>query len=109
MTAQTLEAEIQAEIAAHAICVYTKGTKEMPRCGFTMSLKQFFDQWGHPYTFIDVLENPEKREALTQMTNWPTLPKVFINGQFYGDRDILDEMVANGELETLFKQTFGQS
>ena len=60
------------------------------------------------HELVDVLENPEKRQALTEMTNWPTLPKVFINGQFYGDTDILDPMEASGEIEPLLKVAFGE-
>ncbi len=51
----------------------------------------------------------QKREALNQMTNWPTLPKVFINGDFYGDTDILDEMETKGEVEPLLKKAFGDA
>ena len=113
MTAATdpkaLEAEILNDIQTHKICVFSKGTKAMPRCGFTMNLKQFFESYGYPFEFVDVLESPEKREVLTQMTNWPTLPKVFIGGKFYGDRDILDEMVASGEFDQLLKNTFEEA
>lgn len=99
--------EIKQEIAAHKILIYTKGTKEAPRCGFTVETCQFFDRYDHPYHTIDVLDNPEKRQALSEMTNWPTLPKVFIGGEFYGDTDILDEMAANGELDAVFEKVFG--
>ena len=57
---------------------------------------------------VNVLENMNKREALSKMTNWPTLPKVFIDGKFYGDTDILDEMEAKGEVEPLLKIAFGE-
>ena len=56
---------------------------------------------------VNALQDPEKREALTKMTNWPTLPKVFIDGKFYGDTDILDEMESKGEVEPLLKAAFG--
>ncbi len=98
--------EIQDEIKKHKILIYGKGTKAMPMCGFTRETMQFFDQYGYPYEIIDVLQNPAKREALTKMTNWPTLPKVFINGQFYGDTDILEPMEKKGELEPLLKEAF---
>ena len=107
--ADPLEAEIQQEIKKHKILIYGKGTKALPMCGFTRETMQFFDQYGYPYEVIDVLPNPAKREALTKMTNWPTLPKVFINGQFYGDTDILEPMEKNGELEPLLKETFKNS
>jgi monothiol glutaredoxin len=56
---------------------------------------------------IDVLENMPKRDTLSEMTKWPTLPKVFIKGKFYGDTDILGPMAANGELQTALKEAFG--
>ncbi len=102
-----LQSEIEREIAANKILVYGKGTKDAPRCGFTLETIQFFDHFGFPFEVIDVLENMPKREVLADMTNWPTLPKVFINGKFYGDTDILGPMAQNGELQTVLKETFG--
>ena len=104
--ATPIEDEIQAEIKKHKILIYGKGTKAMPQCGFTRETMQFFDKYGYPYELIDALPNPAKREALTKMTNWQTLPKVFINGQFYGDTDILDPMEKKGEIEPLLKEAF---
>jgi len=101
--------EIQQEVAANKILVYGKGTKTMPRCGFTLETIQFFDSFGYPFEVIDVLENMPKREALSEMTNWPTLPKVFINGKFYGDTDILGPMAENGELQKVLQETFGHA
>jgi monothiol glutaredoxin len=107
MATTTLVESIQAEIAANKICIFSKGTKEIPRCGFTMETKEYFDRLGYDYLMIDVLDDMEKREALTEMTQWRTLPKVFINGQFCGDTDTLAEMEASGELQTLLKTAFG--
>jgi len=101
-----IEDEIQGEIKTHKILIYGKGTKAMPMCGFTKETMQFFDKYGYPYELVDVLQNPAKREVLTKMTNWPTLPKVFINGKFYGDTDILDPMDKKGEVEPLLKDAF---
>jgi len=106
--ADPIEDEIKREIAQHKVLIYGKGTKMMPMCGFTRETMQFFDKYGYPYEVIDVLNNPTKREVLTKMTNWPTLPKVFINGQFYGDTDILDPMEKKGEVEPLLKTAFGK-
>lgn len=102
-----LQTEIAAEIAANKILVYGKGTKAAPRCGFTLETVQFFDRFGYPFEVIDVLENMPKREALSELTNWPTLPKIFIDGKFYGDTDIVGPMEQNGELQTLLKEAFG--
>ena len=105
---QRLEEEIKGEIAENKILFYGKGTKDMPMCGFTVETVQFFNRYGYPFHVVDVLHNHEKRAVLTEMTNWPTLPKVFINGKFYGDTDILEPMAQNGELETVLKEAFGE-
>ena len=104
--ANPIDDEIQAEIKKNKILIYGKGTKAMPMCGFTRETMQFFDKYGYPYEVVDCLPNPAKREALSKMTNWPTLPMVFINGQFYGDTDILDPMEKKGEVEPLLKEAF---
>ena len=104
--ANPMEEEIQREIKEHKILIYGKGTKAAPQCGFTVETMQFFDKFGYPYELINVLESPAKREALAKMTNWPTLPKVFINGQFYGDTDVLGPMETKGELDPLLKEAF---
>ena len=103
---QEIEQTIKKEIMENTILIYGKGTKEAPRCGFTLETIQFFEKYGHPYTVIDVLNNIPKREVLSRMTNWPTLPKVFIGGEFYGDTDILDEMERKGEVKPLLDRTF---
>lgn len=104
--ANPIDDEIQQEIKAHKILIYGKGTKQMPMCGFTKETMEFFDKYGYPYELVDVLPHPAKREALTKLTNWPTLPKVFINGNFYGDTDVLGPMEQKGELEPLLKKAF---
>ena len=106
--AQQLREEIDREIEQHPILVYGKGTKDAPRCGFTLETVQFFNEFGYPFEVIDVLENTAKREVLAQLTNWPTLPKVFIDGQFYGDTDILGPMAEKGELSELLTQVFSK-
>lgn len=102
-----LKEEIAKEIAANTILVYGKGTKTAPRCGFTLETIQFFDGFGYPFEVVDVLENVTKRETLADMTQWPTLPKVFIGGKFYGDTDILGPMAQSGELQSVLKEAFG--
>jgi len=102
-----LKDEIASEIAANTILVYGKGTKTAPRCGFTLETIEFFNGFGYPFEVVDVLENVTKREALSEMTNWPTLPKVFIGGTFYGDTDILGPMAESGELQTKLEEAFG--
>ena len=104
----SIDDEIKEEVAQNKVLIYGKGTKTAPQCGFTVETIQFFEKYGYPFEVINVLENMGKREALSKMTNWPTLPKVFIDGNFYGDTDILDEMEAKGEVEPLLKAAFGK-
>ena len=104
--AEALRAEIEGEIAANTILVYGKGTKTAPRCGFTLETIQFFQRFGYPFEVVDVLENLPKRDTLSAMTEWGTLPKVFINGTFYGDTDILEPMAQSGELKKLLDEAF---
>jgi monothiol glutaredoxin len=106
MMNETLRNEIENEIKQNTIVVYGKGTKAMPRCGFTLETVEFFTRHGYPFEVVDVLENMPKREALSQMTNWPTLPKVFIAGKFYGDTDVLGPMEESGELKTVLANAF---
>ena len=101
-----VEDEVKNELSRNKILIYGKGTKDNPRCGFTVETIEFFNKYGYPFEVIDVLENPAKREYLSKMTNWPTLPKVFINGKFYGDTDILAPMEAKQELAPLLKTAF---
>ena len=107
--ADSIREDIEREIATNKILVYGKGTKDMPRCGFTLETIQFFDRFGYPFEVVDVLEDMRKREELSEITNWPTLPKVFINGKFYGDTDILGPMAESGELQTILEETFGHA
>lgn len=108
-TKDRLKAEIEREISENKIIFYGKGTKDMPMCGFTIETIQFLSQYGHPFELVNVLQDMEKRAVLAEMTNWPTLPKVFINGKFYGDTDILGPMAENGELQTILKEAFPES
>jgi monothiol glutaredoxin len=107
--ADAIQAEIAKEIAENKIVIYGKGTREAPMCGFTVETIQFFQKYGYPFTVINVLDNPAKREALSRLTDWPTLPKVFIGGEFYADTDVLDEMEAKGEVKPLLDKVFAPS
>ena len=106
MPNDAIRQEIEREVAANTILVYGKGTKDMPLCGFTLETIEFFSRFGYPFEVIDVLDNERKREELSQVTNWTTLPKVFIGGKFYGDTDILEPMAESGELQTVLAEAF---
>ena len=101
-----LQDEIKRELADNTILVYGKGTKDAPRCGFTLETIQLFNAFGYPFEVVDVLENMPKRQALAELTDWQTLPKVFIAGQFYGDTDILEPMARSGDLAKLLEKAF---
>jgi monothiol glutaredoxin len=104
---QELKNEVEREIADNTILVYGKGTKTAPRCGFTLETIEFFTRFGFPFEVVDVLENMPKRAYLAEFTDWPTLPKVFLNGKFYGDTDILGPMAESGELQKVLTEAFG--
>jgi monothiol glutaredoxin len=105
-TVEDIQAQVQQLVTANKICIFSKGTKDAPRCGFTLETKEFFEKYNVPFEMVDVLDDMEMREVLTQMTNWRTLPKVFINGKFYGDTDVLVPMAESGELQDLLKEAF---
>jgi monothiol glutaredoxin len=98
--------QIDKEVAENTILVYGKGTKDAPQCGFTLETIEFFNHFGYPYEVISVLEDMPKRQVLSEMTDWPTLPKVFIAGKFYGDTDILLPMAQSGELQKVLEGAF---
>lgn len=100
--------EIDREVGTNPILIYGKGTKDAPRCGFTMEVIEFFNDFGYPFEVINVLENEAKRDELTRLTDWPTLPKVFIGGRFYGDTDILGPMAESGELKDVLAEAFSE-
>jgi monothiol glutaredoxin len=106
MSVDEIRQQIDREIGDNTILVYGKGTKDMPRCGFTAETIQFFSSFGYPFEVLDVLENMPKRNVLSEMTEWPTLPKVFIGGKFFGDTDILGPMHESGELKTVLAEAF---
>lgn len=101
-----IRTQIEQEVKDNTILVYGKGTKDAPQCGFTLETIQFFNYFGYPFEVINVLEDMPKRQALSEMTDWPTLPKVFIGGKFYGDTDILGPMAQNGELQKVLEDAF---
>lgn len=100
-------AEIKNEIAKNQIVLYMKGTKEAPQCGFSAATVEILNRFGVEYTGINVLEDHEKWAAVKEFSDWPTIPQVYIGGQFVGGCDIVREMDAKGELEPLVKKTVG--
>lgn len=83
------------------IVVFMKGSKLMPMCGFSNNVVQILNTLGVPYETVDVLEDYEIRQGIKDFSNWPTIPQVYINGEFIGGSDIMIEMYQKGELQQL--------
>jgi monothiol glutaredoxin len=97
--------EIEEEIKTHTIMLYMKGTPEQPMCGFSYTVVEILNQVGQPYASVNILADPEKREAIKKFSDWPTIPQLYISGEFVGGCDITREMFESGEL----KQTVDQA
>lgn len=95
-----LKARFDEETRSHRIVLYMKGNALFPQCGFSARALQLLQPFGEVHT-VDVLSNPEVREGIKKYTNWPTIPQIFINGQFIGGSDILMELAERGELADL--------
>ena len=104
MTDNPIFQQIQKDISENNIVLYMKGTHEFPRCGFSNYVVQVLNHFNVEFKDIDVLENQDIREGIKQFTNWPTLPQLYIKGEFVGGCDIVREMYDSGELEQLFKE-----
>lgn len=83
------------------IVVFMKGTKLMPQCGFSNNVVQMLNTLGVPFETVDVLEDSEIRQGIKEYSNWPTIPQVYVDGQFVGGSDILIEMYQKGELQQM--------
>ena len=97
--------DVQEQIAQlvkdNPVLLFMKGTAEMPRCGFSMRATQVLKALEVPFETVDVLESPEIREGIKVFSNWPTIPQLYIDGQFIGGSDILMEMWESGELQKM--------
>ncbi len=95
---------IEEEIKAHKVVIYMKGTPELPQCGFSAATVRLFDSLGVRYATVDVLADPEIRRGIKEYSSWPTIPQVYVAGEFIGGCDIVHEMHDRGELEPLLKK-----
>jgi monothiol glutaredoxin len=93
--------EIRHEIGANRVFLYMKGTPMMPMCGFSARVAQILNHLGVEYGSCNVLEDPEKREAIKVFGNWPTIPQLYVDGELVGGCDIVTEMFQSGELQEL--------
>lgn len=96
-----IEAKIKNLISQNKIMVFMKGTKLMPQCGFSNNVVQILNTLGVPYETVNILEDNDLRQGLKEFSNWPTIPQVYINGEFIGGSDIMIELYQNNELQEM--------
>jgi monothiol glutaredoxin len=95
---------IAAEVAETPVVLYMKGTPVFPQCGFSARVVQILGHMGVPFKGVNVLEDGELREGIKSFTNWPTIPQLYVKGEFVGGCDIVMEMFQSGELKTLMEE-----
>jgi monothiol glutaredoxin len=96
-----LKAHIDDLVQSAPIFVFMKGSKLMPQCGFSNTVVQILNTLGVPFETVDILADPELRQGVKEYSNWPTIPQVYINGEFVGGSDILIELYQKGELQQM--------
>lgn len=94
---------IEQDLSENPVVLYMKGTPMFPQCGFSAAVVQALSDLGVKFKGIDILVDPSLREGIKQFANWPTLPQLYVKGEFVGGCDIVREMAASGELEALLK------
>ena len=95
---------IKEQVTKNKVVLYMKGTPDFPQCGFSANAVGILKECGVKEMFtVNVLENPEIRQGIKEYANWPTIPQLYINGEFIGGSDIVSEMYQSGELQTLLK------
>jgi monothiol glutaredoxin len=101
-TTNPIRDEIQNAISEHEVILFMKGRPEQPMCGFSARTVAALDALGASYAAVDILPDPRIRQELSAISNWPTIPQLFVNGELVGGCDIVTEMYESGELaETL--------
>jgi monothiol glutaredoxin len=91
-------------IKNNAVVIFMKGSPTAPQCGFSAGASGILNGYGKPYAHVNVLADPEVREGVKSYSSWPTIPQVFIGGEFVGGADILKQLHESGELKTLIEQ-----
>ena len=95
---------IKKTVTDNDIVLYMKGTPTFPQCGFSSTVVQIFDYLGAEYASVNVLDDPAIRQGVKDYNNWPTVPQIFVKGEFVGGCDIMREMFETGELKTLLAE-----
>jgi len=102
-----IQEQLRKTIADNDIIIFMKGTPQFPQCGFSMKASQILAACGVEYAHVDVLAEPEVRQNLPAVSNWPTFPQVFVRGELVGGCDILVDLFQKGELQALLKSGAG--
>ena len=96
----SIQDTIKQQVEGHSIVLYMKGSPQFPQCGFSATATQLLKMSGAEDIFtVDVLQDPAIREGIKQFANWPTIPQLYVNGEFVGGCDIMREMYQSGELQ----------
>ena len=99
-----IDTRIQAEIEANPVMLYMKGTPMFPQCGFSARVIQILTHMGVPFNSANVLEDDELREGIKSFSQWPTIPQLYVKGEFVGGCDIITEMFQSGELAEMLTE-----
>ena len=99
-----IEQFIEKEVKSNDVVVFMKGTPQFPMCGFSGQVVQILDYIGVPYKGINVLESDDLRQGIKAYAQWPTIPQLYVKGEFVGGCDIIREMFQAGELQSLLKE-----
>ncbi len=103
MTIEGMKEKIAADVKENQVVLFMKGNKEFPQCGFSARVVQILNEQGANFVTRDVLADPVLRDAIKQFSDWPTLPQLYIKGEFIGGCDIVTEMAQKNELAPLLK------
>ncbi|MBI4309305.1 MAG: Grx4 family monothiol glutaredoxin [Candidatus Omnitrophica bacterium] len=103
MLTNSIRAQIENDIKNNKVVIYMKGNVQQPMCGFSARAAQILQSYGVPIKEHDVFGSEELRQGIKEFTNWPTLPQIFINGEFVGGCDTITEMHENGELAKMLQ------
>ncbi len=98
---EDLKNKIKSEITSNKICLFMKGTPEVPQCGFSLAVSNILKHLEVEFKGINVLDDNELRTGIKEYSDWPTIPQLYINGNFVGGCDIIKEMFEKGELQKL--------
>src|SRR5262249_20292295 len=102
-TRMSIDQFIDDEVKGNEVVLFMKGTPQFPMCGFSGQVVQILDNLGVAYRALNVLENDELRQGIKTYSNWPTIPQLYVKGEFFGGCDIIREMFQSGELQSLLK------